>query len=92
MIKEIRNYMEKTAADIVEWFFHNEIKQFDELANELKQLHDSPSSYDIKTQIANIKEHLHGYKIPVPVDLDFNDTSEIEAAGLPNNYDQTEVN
>ena len=90
MVEEIRSFVKKTAIKFMDWVFQSELKKFDNLANELKQHHDSPSSYDIKTQITHQKEHLNGRKIVTHVNLDFNDNNEIEATGITSKYNQDE--
>jgi hypothetical protein len=92
MIKEIKNFVEKSANNFMEWIFQGEFKKFDNLVNELNQRHESPGSYDIKAQLAYLKEHLNGHKIPTHVNLDFNENGKIEVAGLTDNHNQDESN
>ena len=86
MVEENKNFIEKIANDFMGWVFQSELKKFDNLANELKQQHESPSSYDIKDQLSYLKEHLNGHKIPTYANLQ--DNIEVEKVGLVDEHNQ----
>ena len=88
MVKENKNFVEKIVSDFMDWAFQSELKKFDNLVSEMKQQHESPSSYDIKNQLSYLKEHLNGHKIPTHVNLQGN--MEIEKVGIVHDHNQDE--